>query len=678
MDEPILTPPAESSPPPAPRKRGKAAKRILFVVLAAVAAYALWSAYDIFLTPDRNIRQIYLVPRDAAVIIQTDDPVGDWKRFSASEPWQALKGAPSFADISKSVDRLDSIVKANNTLLSLTGRRQMIISLHKTRSNGWDFLIAIDLQKASKMNTLKENIEQIFKLSGYTVTSRKYHEVTITESRDPKTLDILHTAFVDNHFLASYDSRLIEASIDERSQPTMGLNRSFLEVEKEVMGKGLSRIYLNYDYLPQYLSLYLGRNEYVDMLCRSMDFGGLYLLSDPERMEVTGTTILREDPDPYVAALLHSGNHKMAAHELMSARTAFYANVGFDNTVTFVTELEKALAAHDPAAFNTYKSARSKLEKYFDISLEENFLNWMDGEFALSQSEPGLLGNEPEQILAIRATSIKDARKNMELLEKRINRRSPINVKTIEYKGFEVKYIEMGGFFRVFFGKLFDKFEKPYYTYIGDYVVFSNKASSLLSFIEDYEQQNLLSKNEGFQHAYARVNNTSTVFTYVDMPKFFAQLKPLLSPQSWADLQGNRDVLFSLPQWTLQIVAGRGSASLQLVLNYAPYHAPAPAEQLAADESVVLPDEDLSEKELMSELKRFYVEHFQGNVLREYYSDGSLQSESEIKNGRRNGRYREFFENGRLKVRGAYANNSPRGVWKYYTEEGKFDHKEKH
>ena len=48
----------------------------------------------------------------------------------------------------------------------------------------------------------------------------------------------------------------------------------------------------------------------------------------------------------------------------------------------------------------------------------------------------------------------------------------------------------MKGFFRLFFGGLFDKFEKPYYTYVDDYVVFSNKASSLLSFVEDYDQKN--------------------------------------------------------------------------------------------------------------------------------------------------------------------------------------------
>ena len=71
----------------------------------------------------------------------------------------------------------------------------------------------------------------------------------------------------------------------------------------------------------------------------------------------------------------------------------------------------------------------------------------------------------------------------MELIEKKVKRRTPVKIKTVNYKDFEINYVEMKGFFRLFFGKLFDKFEKPYYTYVDDYVVFSNKAASLLSFV---------------------------------------------------------------------------------------------------------------------------------------------------------------------------------------------------
>ena len=84
-----------------------------------------------------------------------------------------------------------------------------------------------------------------------------------------------------------------------------------------------------------------------------------------------------------------------------------------------------------------------------------------------------------------------------------------------------------------------------------------------------------------------------------------------------------------------------------------------------------------TENEQMSELKRFYVEKFEGNVLREFYPEGALKSEAEVKEGKRHGRYREYYEDGTLKLRGKYVNNKPKGTWKYYTEDGKFERKEK-
>ena len=66
-----------------------------------------------------------------------------------------------------------------------------------------------------------------------------------------------------------------------------------------------------------------------------------------------------------------------------------------------------------------------------------------------------------------------------------------------------------------------------------------------------------------------------------------------------------------------------------------------------------------------------------GNVLREFYPEGALKSEAEIKEGKRHGRYREYYEDGTLKLRGKNANNKPKSTWKYYTEDGKFERKEK-
>ena len=669
----------QNAGPEKKKSTSKIVKRTLVVAALALAVYVVYSVVYLLVSPDRNIQQIYLVPEDAAFIIQSSAPIEDWEKFSGSETWQCLKKAKSFEEVTKSVEKLDSVVKSNKVLLSLVGERDMLISLHKTRATEWDFLLILDMQKTSKMDLLKDQVETVLVMSGFTVTNRMHNGINILEMRDSETRDIFYIAFVDNHLVGSYTSGLVESAIDSRNKPKIGLDQSFIETEKLVSGKGLVRVFVNYARVPQFMSIYLGtRNEYIDLFSNSMNFAGLYLNTNKERMEVKGYTLKKDSADPYVTALLNSGKHKMKAHEILSGRTALYTNIGFNSPVTFVKELENALSVHNKQLYDSYQSSRKKIEGLFGISLEENFLSWMSGEFAITQSEPGLLGHDPELILAIRAKSIKDARKNMEFIEKKIKRRTPVKIKTANYKDFEINYVEMKGFFRLFFGKLFDKFEKPYYTYVDDYVVFSNKAASLLSFVEDYEQKNLLKNNPGFENALSYLKSSSTIFLYTDVRKFYSQLKPMMNPATWNEIQSNKDVLYSFPYWTMQIIGEDQSASLQYVMDYSPYQLEEVDVAIATDEDDKEMNEDAeTEKEQMSELKRFYIEKFEGNVLREFYPEGALKSEAEVKEGKRHGRYREYYEDGTLKLRGKYANNKPKGTWKYYTEDGKFERKEK-
>ena len=659
-------------------------KRIRLIIILAILAFIVYYVLSLFLSPDRNIQQIYLVPKDAAVIIQTNEPVNDWNKFSKSEPWLCLKQAGPFAEISGNADMLDSMIQKNKNLLNLVGKREMIISIHKTRRNDWDFLIVLDLKETSKVKLLKEQIEKIYKLANNTVTQKNYKDVSILEIRDGQSRDILYTAFIDNHYVASYNIRLIEQSIDERENPSIGLNEAYIEVEKQVYGKGLCRIFLNYEYLPGFMEIYLQESsEYLNLFSKSMDFAGLYFNSYSDKIEIRGNTIIKDDPDPYISALLRSGKHKMKAHEILSARTSFYVNIGFNNTAAFVKELEKALSSKSKESYDSYASNIKRVESFFGISLKDNLLGWMSGEFVISQSEPGLLGREPERILIVKAKSIRNAKENMEILERAINKRSPLKIQSVIYKDYEINYVEMKDFFRPFFGKIMDKFETPYYTYLKEYVVFSNKSASLLSFIEDYEQNNLLVNEPGFEKILSGTDNNSTILAYVDMNKFFPQLQPLLGAESWNTVKSEKDILYSFPQWAFQITGDNRNASMYLTAQYNP---PKDDEVISPEEALLIEEENeteeeenenISEKALMNELKRFYVEKFQGNILREFYPDGALMSETEIKDGLRNGRHREYFESGKLRLRGRYINNRPKGVWKYYTEEGKFEKRER-
>jgi hypothetical protein len=145
-----------------------------------------------------------------------------------------------------------------------------------------------------------------------------------------------------------------------------------------------------------------------------------------------------------------------------------------------------------------------------EVSLANVFLSWMTGEFAITELEPGLLGRENEMLLAIRAKDIKLAKEKMTFIEKKVKKRTPLNVKTVNHKDYPIQYIELKGFFNLFFGKMFNWFEKPYYTYMEDYVVFSNKPASLLSLIEDYEQGRTLKNEAGFKQIYGQMESDAS------------------------------------------------------------------------------------------------------------------------------------------------------------------------
>ncbi len=653
----------------------KLIKRIIGLILIFLLIYSGYRFYSFYITPNRATQQTYLIPKDAIFIILSDNPVSNWNQFSESEPWKCLQQSPSFADITAKAAILDSVLRENRKLMSLVGKRDLMISVHKVRPNLWDFLYIVDLQKISEIELLKEQIQQVYSLLDFKVTYRKYRDIDIIELTSTKTHEILYTAFVDNHYIASYSSKLIQASIDERNNPVIGLDPTFIEANKLIAGKGLFRMYIQYAYLPEILDMYIGKEDvYLPIISKSMSYAGLEANVNNNKIELRGYTFFSDTINAYVSALFHSGKKEMQAHHILSDRTAFYTNIGFDDPVIFVKELEKALSANHPSEYLAYKSSYEKIESTLGISLADDFLSWMSGEFAFTELEPGLLGQEPEIILAIKTKDPKLAKEKMASIEKKVKKRTPVSIKAVSYKDYMINYVELKGFFALFFGKMFDKFEKPYYTYIDDYLVLSNKPASLLSFVEDYVQKRILSKEKGFEQVLSQVDKKSTYFVYTNTQKVFPLLKPVLNKKSWEDLSQNKEVVYSFPYNTLQITGNQKLITMQACLNYFPYQ-----EKIIPDTPE--PDDGnapiISETEEIDELKRFYAEKFQGNVYREFYPEGSLKSECEIHEGRRHGKYHEYYKEGTLKIRGKYSKGQPKGTWTYYSEEGKPERKVK-
>jgi len=664
-----------------PIKKNRLKKILGIIFLSVVLVSAAYVVYNLYLRPDNFLRQVYLVPKDAIYIVETDDPVKDWRRFSESAPWQYLKEQRKLEEINEKAHKLDSILQANKTLLDLLGRRNLIIAACMTRKSDYDFLFILDVEKSSKLESLKSQLENLFKANNFKVTRRNFKGEQIQELYDPLDRTTLYLAIIENHLVCSYTASLVEKSIMEKDDPFIGRDLHFLEVEQKVPSGGLCRIYINYQYLDPYLTLVTGISDPdIQQIYRPLAYTGLQFKASDKMLSLKGYTNLNEDSpeDSYFPALLRSGSHSVTAQKVLSHRTAFYLNMGFDDPVKFIQNVEDVLQK-DKNAHDTFKKNWDLIEKKLKIDIRKNFLSWMSGEVALAQYTAGMLDRQNEFVAVIKMNNKKDAVKNLNIIEEAIRKNTPVKFKTIEYEGYEIHFLQMKGFFKLLFGRMFDRLDKPYYTIIEDYAVFSNSTATLLSMIEDYRLGQTLEKDSDFKPFMKEFNNRSTVFTYINTRKFFPLIRNFVSASKWKEIQEDQNFVLCFPQTGFQLTGEKGMFDTRWFGEFSlPQTEKEPAEEENDGDEQEIELLDFAERgDTLHSLELFYLEKFKGNVYTEFYEDGNIKSKSEMLKGIKDGKYQAFYPDGKLQAVGKFKNNKKTGTWRHFDINGKTVRKEK-
>ena len=172
----------------------------------------------------------------------------------------------------------------------------------------------------------------------------------------------------------------------------------------------------------------------------------------------------------------------------------------------------------------SYEKNVQQMEKLLGIDVEKDFFNWIGEEIALIKLRPQGKTRVEDVVVAIHANDIEDAKSGFGKITSQIKKRSPAKFKSIEYKNFEIKYLEIKGFFKLFLGKLFNKLEKPYITYIEDFMILSNSEEALKEIIDEYIKGHTLSHNEKFMEFKDNFNVKSNLSMFVQMPKMYTNL----------------------------------------------------------------------------------------------------------------------------------------------------------
>jgi hypothetical protein len=647
------------------------------------------------------------VPSSAMYILETNEPIDSWKKISSSKLWKHLQTQPYFGQLTKDAISLDTLIHQNQGIFNFFGKRQVLVSSHIHKQGDYDFLFIVDLKREIP-SFLEDHIGKFMNnaedSSNYDYKKNRIYLIKNTTDNTQWAISIRK-----HLLLCSQTPALVEAALDEQDNPNNFENdRRFTKVVSKTSSKNLGRLFINYDLADEFFGLYMDEsNEYLNDISEALFFSGLNLdleqVGDDDDedastiVRMVGSTVINDSIPSHVRAILLSGSSTITAARVVPQRSAFYFSVNFDNFLTYYDKFTEVLQ-RDEVAYQEYQNQIRTVERLLDISVRDNFFSWIGSEMAIIQSEATeSVDKNDEYALVFKAKSISEATAQLEFIGQKIRKRTPVKVVVSEYKGHKISMLAVKGFFKLIMGKYFDKIEKPYFTFIEDYVIFSNSPKTLKSLIDDYEMGLTLAKSASFQKFFKEFEpNNSNFFAYINMPVALKTLKRSMSPETWKTIQQNSNYVISQPHWGFQLRRDETNFyDTRLVTVYenplkvrndyklAQENRRKLLEQLnsknilekvfGTEEKIdlfeqlqTIPDSELIELDKDNAQRRLIVQN-QEDTRYEYEVVGTTKD----------GIYREF-KAGKLIIEGYYKNNKRDGKWRFYDINGKIKERKRY
>jgi antitoxin component YwqK of YwqJK toxin-antitoxin module len=621
--------------------RKKVVLGFLLLIILAIAAFILYLVFS----EAGNRDPFNAVPDDAIYIIETSDLTDGWTTISDSKMWKHMRNNKHFEDISESAATLDSLIKGDATMDMLFSNRQMLVSAHMISGNDYDFLFVVNMKSASKISFIKDYISSLVESFGYTMSKRTYSGQEIIELTDIETQEILYITLTDNLFVGSYSPILVEKSITQKNNENWTKNTNFQGVASKISSSKLFNFYINYGKLQEYMSCYLSEeSDIVNSLGLSLNFSAFNVNFEDERLSFSGYTSMADSVSSYLKALSEISPGKSDGYKLVSDKAALYLSMCFEDFDDFYKKLTAEFANEKGDEYENYSKAVKKVEKLFKVDLQEDFFSWIGTEIAFVKLKPVANAKEGDVVIAIQAKDIDDAIKGMDDLTKQVKKRSPLKFDTVSYKEHIINYLDIKGFFKMFFGKLFGKLEKPYFTYMDDYVVFSNSTSALMDMIDDYVAGNTLEKDEAFMTFKDNFSDNSNVTVFIRMPELYSHLYQYSNAEKRPGIHENKELILSFSKIGFQLESDGKLFKTTLIVEH--------------DEDILF-NQEL--EQLQSSAEELFVEEYDSLKFIPKLSDDILKKE---------GDFEVKYESGKTKYEGTITDEKIDGVCKTYYESG--------
>lgn len=522
----------------------------LYFFCLCIVLLAIW--YGIF-RPSGRYSIDMAIPSDAIVTIRTPSFQEIYNNLSPNTIWKSLKKYPSFKEYHQNIERIDSLGKTHSNLRKLILDRPFAISVHLTPTTTCDLLYVCDLQKLNMIQNFEALLPGLLKDYGIQIIPQENHIQHLLYGQN-----IFYYSFKDNLLIGSFNEALVQKALKSCEQH---------KGEKKKKHPDDISVDINHKELDKWLST----SAIFDSSFTGpsfLDSTSLDFQLKKEEISLSGTTHFLKANSLWPEILQHTTGNASEIKRIIPDNTAAYFSFCFPSFRDLKDSLTYHSQQHYPETYQLYETSLQKLNKYLKIDLLDLFTSWIGSEITLVKPAYDSEQQLQTVVLAVQCKDKNLAKDQLDYLGEQIRIRTPVKFKTINYNGYEINYLSLKGFFRLFAGGLFDRLEKPYYTIIDNYVLFSNSPAALTQIIKKYILGQTLENNEKYKQLISQLNNHSNLYAYLNAANVYRYLYLSLPEQSKPSLLQNKGAVLSFENLALEFVQENGHLKTNIIATH--------------------------------------------------------------------------------------------------------------
>ncbi|MFW6094848.1 MAG: toxin-antitoxin system YwqK family antitoxin [Bacteroidota bacterium] len=686
---------------------------ILILIVAAVI-------YFLFLKPDKA-RLFDYVPEDAFIMFYTDDFKDSWKELKSSDSWEIIRQQRLMDSSLKKINKIDSLINDNQFVDKVLSNHSLLLSLHPVKKEGLQALFYMDLMELSKFRFSYDLLEKrLFKDSDFktrkiNLNGNTVYEVTKNDSR--------YLLGIHENVLFISSSEKLFLKVLEKQYNDWNQSEDFITLDEKYRKRGGMHLYVNFSHINDVLQTQKMDPENYALWVNPLQYAVYNIDFKDDIVHFNGGISAKPHSHGYLNAFSDVGIGRSDAYEIISADIATYNSYNFNQFSRFNENLKRELAAIDNKAYSSYIETFDHIEKKFDIDIQEHVFNWIGEEIIVGKLKPEIGTSEMSDVfLAIRASNINTAKDMIELIRKRVSDKTPLKISSKSYKDHEIQYLDIKNFFKLFAGNLFEneEMDRPYFTYIDNYVVFSNSVNNLTTLIDHASEGKTLEYSKTFDDVFQNFHKRGNIQLYISASEFYESVYYHANAYIQKFLEEYRNLLLCIDAIGIQIkpkeevyeseMRIKVNANRQEFTDIAAFEGRAskPQNELVENLEFKIDPQELDiSADSTGKIKIYYpdstiwhegiVDRGEPDKLwREYYESGRIKSSVIYKNGKVDNyavfyydnpsntiminatfnqdmlinEYREFHKNGQLKAQIGYKQGKPEGEARFYYPNG--------